>query len=163
MIAEPELVETNPGPVEVARAGAGPPVLFAHGTPGGWDASISMGRFLVEAGFELIAPSRPGYLGTPLAGRTGLDDQADLLAALLETLGHRRAGVICWSGGGPSSYRLAARHPGRVDALVAFAAVSRAYRPDLGLDQRLMMETRLGNWLVRFAASHYGGRWSRRP
>ena len=54
-----ETLETDRGPVEVARAGVGPPVMLIHGTPGGSDSSVAMGRFLVEAGFELIAPSRP--------------------------------------------------------------------------------------------------------
>jgi pimeloyl-ACP methyl ester carboxylesterase len=102
-----EAVETRLGPVEVATAGAGDPVLFVRGTPGGSDSSLVMGRFLVDAGLQVIAPSRPGYLGTPLDGRTSIDDQADLHAALLEALGHERAAVVCWSGGGPSSYRLA--------------------------------------------------------
>jgi pimeloyl-ACP methyl ester carboxylesterase len=50
------------------------------------------------------------------------------------------------------------RHPERVSALVAFAAVSRAYpRPREGLDERLMMETRPGNWMLRFLAAHAQG------
>src|SRR5215216_1201603 len=61
--AQAATVDTARGPVEVARAGAGEPVLFIHGTPGGWDSSLAMGRFLAEAGFEVIAPARPGYQG----------------------------------------------------------------------------------------------------
>jgi hypothetical protein len=51
-------------------------VLFVHGTPDGADSSLSMGRFLVSAGFEVSAPSRPGYPGTPLAGGGAIDGQA---------------------------------------------------------------------------------------
>jgi pimeloyl-ACP methyl ester carboxylesterase len=150
-----ETVETSLGPVELARRGAGDPVLFVHGTPGGSDSSYVMGRFLAEAGFEVIAPSRPGYLGTPLEGREAIDDQADLHAALLDALGHERAGVVTWSGGGPSGYRLAVRHPDRVSALVAFAAVSRAWEPGHeGLEERLMLKTSAGNWLLRAMAAH---------
>ena len=109
-----------------------------------------MGRFLIEAGFEVIALSRPGYLATPLAGRESFDSQADLLAALLDALGHDRAGFATWSGGGPVGYRLAVRHPERVSALVAFAAVSGPYAsPNEGLEDRLLMETRAGNRLLR--------------
>jgi pimeloyl-ACP methyl ester carboxylesterase len=150
-----ETVETRLGPVDVATAGSGEPVLFVHGTPGGSDSSLVMGRFLVDAGFQVIAPSRPGYLGTPLDGRTAVDDQADLHDALLEALGHDRAGVVCWSGGGPSSYRLAVRHPDRVSSLVAFAAVSGRWEPaNEGLEERLMMKTGFGNWLLREMAAH---------
>src|SRR3954453_598194 len=149
-----ETVQTSLGPVEVGRSGSGPPVLFVHGTPGGSDSSLVMGRFLADAGFEVIAPSRPGYLGTPLAGQESIDDQADLHAALLESLGHERAGVVCWSGGGPSSYRLAVRHPERVSALVAFAAVSgQIDEPREGFEERLMMTTGFGNWVLREMAA----------
>lgn len=148
-------VKTDLGPIEVSRQGSGPPVMLIHGTPGGSDSSEAMGRFLVDAGFELIAPSRPGYLGTPLGDRGGIDEQADLLAALLDKLGHERAGLLTWSGGGPSGYRLTIRHLGRVSALVAFAAVSKAYaEPKESLDERLMMRTGAGNWLLRFLTAH---------
>lgn len=141
--------------MEVIRAGDGPPVLFVHGTPGGSDASLAMGRFLLDAGFELIAPSRPGYLGTPLAGRESFDAQADLHAALLVALGHDRAGLVAWSGGGPSGFRLAVRHPQLVTALAAFATVSGPYTsPNEGIEDRLVMETRPGNWLLRKLVEH---------
>jgi pimeloyl-ACP methyl ester carboxylesterase len=150
-----DVVETARGPIEVARHGSGPPVLFVHGSPGGADSSVAMGRFLVDAGFALIAPSRPGYLGTPLEGRETIDDQADLLAALLDALEVERCGVVMWSGGGPSGYRLAVRHPGRVRALVPFSAVSHDYHlEDEDLNSRLFMTTRPGNWVLQFLADH---------
>ncbi|HYI81028.1 MAG TPA: alpha/beta fold hydrolase [Thermoleophilaceae bacterium] len=152
----PETIETALGPVEVERAGEGPPVLVVHGTPGGSDQGLAMGRFLVDAGFETIAPSRPGYLGTALDdGRAEIDAQADLHAALLGALGHQSAGVLAWSGGGPSAFRLAVRHPERVSALVVAAGVSQRFAPDkASIDEQLMMDTRAGNWLLRFLASH---------
>jgi pimeloyl-ACP methyl ester carboxylesterase len=129
--------------------------MLIHGTPGGSDSSLAMGRFVIEAGFELIAPSRPGYLGTPLGDRLTIDDQADLHAALLDAFGHASAGILTWSGGGPSGYRLAVRHPDRVSALVAFASVARALRrPREALDERLLLETGFGNWLLRFFTEH---------
>lgn len=151
----PETVETALGPVEIERAGEGPPVLVVHGTPGGSDQALAMGAFLRKAGCETIAPSRPGYLGTALDGRGEIDAQADLHAALLDALGHERAGVLAWSGGGPSAYRLAVRHPDRVTALVVAAGVSQRFAPDkASIDERLMMDTRAGNWLLRFLATH---------
>jgi pimeloyl-ACP methyl ester carboxylesterase len=150
-----ETVDTALGTVEVARLGTGPPVVMIHGTPGGWDSSVAMGQFVADAGFELIAPSRPGCLGTPLDGRESIDDQAALLAALLDALGHEQARLLTWSGGGPCGYRLAVRHPERVSALVAFASVSTRYRrPSERLEDRLLMNTGAGNWLLRFLTAH---------
>jgi pimeloyl-ACP methyl ester carboxylesterase len=150
-----ESIETPLGGVEIERAGDGSPVLFVHGTPGGSDTSLAMGQFLVDAGFTLIAPSRPGYLGTELDGCKTIDEQADLLAALMSTLGHDRFSVVAWSGGGPSSYRLAVRHAERVEALVPFACVSGRYEaPKENLETRLMFRTGFGHWLMRFMAQY---------
>lgn len=152
-MAEPartETVRTALGEVAFSRAGSGPPVLLVHGTPGGADCGEAMGRFLVAAGFEAIGVSRPGYPGTPLASGHTIDEQADLHAALLDELGISSAGVLAWSGGGPSSYRLAIRHPGRVRRLVAFAAISGHYvSPHLDAASRFALNTRPGNALLR--------------
>jgi len=151
----PEIIETKLGPVELIRAGSGPKVLFIHGTPGGWDSSLSMGRFLIDAGFELIAPSRPGYLGTPLDDNKTIDQQADLHAATLDALGVEKAAVMSWSGGGPSTYRLVIRHPQKVRKLVSFAAVSQGYlEPRESFEERLMEKTGFGNWILRFMTTH---------
>jgi len=151
----PEIAQTALGPVEYATRGTGRPVLIVHGTPGGHDQAEAMGRFLPSDEFQVIMPSRPGYLGTPLDGRETIDQQADLHAALLDHLGIAAAGVLCWSGGGPSSYRLAVRHPDRVNAIVSLTAVSRTYpTPKQGLDELLMFRTAPGNWLLRMLAQH---------
>jgi pimeloyl-ACP methyl ester carboxylesterase len=151
----PQLADTDLGPVQYASIGEGPPVLVVHGSPGGYDQGVAMARWLVAAGARAIVPSRPGYLGTELGDRGPIDAQADLHAALLDALGVDRVGVLCWSGGGPSSYRLAVRHPGRVSGLVALAAVSQAIaRPKEGLDEKLMFATSAGEWLLRTMAAH---------
>ncbi len=124
-------------------------MLVVHGAPGGSDGALAMGRFLVERGFSVVAPSRPGYPGTPLAGRETPAQQADLLAALLDALELDRVGVLCWSAGGPSGYALAAVHPDRVGALAAAAAVSMPLRLELAFEERFAMRTRLGNFVAR--------------
>jgi len=90
----PVLIETRRGRVECQRSGDGPPILLLHGAMGGCDQGLLLGRAAVgSSGYELIAVSRPGYLGTALAlGRTP-ELQADLCADMLDTLGVRRAAV----------------------------------------------------------------------
>lgn len=150
-----EIVETARGPVEYAEVGSGTPVLVVHGTPGGIDAAALMARFLPRDGVRAILLSRPGYLRTALDGRETIDEQADLLAALLDHLEVDRAGVYTWSGGGPSGYRLAVRHPERVTSVVANAAASQAYHlPAQDLATRLMFGTAPGQWLLRVLAAH---------
>jgi pimeloyl-ACP methyl ester carboxylesterase len=148
-----QTVRTSRGDVALTRAGSGPPVLVVHGTPGGVDCSLTMSRFLVDAGFEAIAPARPGYPGTPLGSGRTIDEQADLHEALLDELGLDRVGVLAWSGGGPSSYRLAIRHPERVGSLVVFAGVSGHYvSPHLDAASRFALNTAAGNAVLRMLA-----------
>lgn len=143
-------VDTALGPIEAETRGTGVPVLVLHGTPGGIDAARAMSRFLPEDTFETICISRPGYLATPLdPADASIDHEADLLAALLDTLGVACAGVLAWSGGGPVAYRLAARHPDRVSAMVAVAALSaRWVAPRPTLPEWITLATPLGRGLI---------------
>ncbi len=80
------IVETARGPIEYATAGDGPPVLVVHGAGGGFDQGMDLSKPLVERGFRVIAPSRFGYLGTPLPPDASPEAQADAHAALLDAL-----------------------------------------------------------------------------
>lgn len=153
----PAVARTALGPVEYAVVGTGAPVLVVHGTPGGIDAAELMARILPRDGIAAVLLSRPGYLGTPLDGRTTVDEQADLMVALLDHLGIARAGVYTWSGGGPAGYRFAVRHPDRVTALVANAAVSESYHlPAQDTATRLLVNTAPGRRLMKALAAHGG-------
>jgi len=122
---------TDYGPVHYFDDGSGVPVLCVHGSPGGSDQGRLIGAFLVARGFRVISPSRPGYHGTALTDDNARpDQQAAMELALMEGLGIDRFAVACWSGGGPSSYALVARHPERVTALAAIAALSGPYTWD---------------------------------
>ena len=133
------VAQTSRGPVEYAELGRGQPVLYVHGTPGGYDQLYLMLR--AEYGdrgpaFRAIVPSRPGYLRTPLsAGRT-FAEQADTMAALLDSLQIDRAALVAVSGGGPSALQFAIRHPRRCSALILESAVT----------QQLTLEV---PWLIR--------------
>ncbi|HEY4277236.1 MAG TPA: alpha/beta hydrolase [Conexibacter sp.] len=150
-----ETATTALGPVEYAVSGDGAPVLVIHGSPGGCDQAELMARFLPQSQFKAILPSRPGYLGTELGERKTIDQQADLLVALLDELGIATASLLTWSGGGPAGYRIAVRHPDRVTGLVALDAVSTAFpRPHDDLTTRFMFGTRAGDFLMRVMIAH---------
>lgn len=119
-------VETDHGTVEVARRGSGTPVLVVHGAPGGYDQALVSGEALVGDDVELIAPSRPGYLRTPLGVVRTPDDQAALLDALLAELEIEAALVVGLSAGGPSALHLATEYPERVTGLVLASAITTA-------------------------------------
>jgi pimeloyl-ACP methyl ester carboxylesterase len=115
------VVATTRGPMEYALVGEGPTLLFAHGALGGYDQSLNMARLI--HGFKVLAPSRPGYLRTPLTTGRSPSEQADAYAALLDALNISRVAIIGGSGGGPSALRFALQHPGRCWALVLVSAV----------------------------------------
>jgi pimeloyl-ACP methyl ester carboxylesterase len=155
--AESHVVDTALGKVEYADAGSGRPVLFLHGSPGGSDQGALMGAFLVPLGFRVVAPSRPGYLGTPLSDANATpEQQAGLMLALMDKLGLQRFGLLAWSGGGPAAYRLAALHPDRVGALVTLAAVSGPYRFASGIAslEYSLLTGGVGQWLMKEMVEH---------
>ncbi|KAK6000006.1 hypothetical protein QM012_003994 [Aureobasidium pullulans] len=148
--------QTARGPVEVEVVGTGIPVLVLHGSPGGIDGARAMTQFLDKDVFCCIHLSRPGYCKTPLDPiAPSIDAEADLLAALLDTLGFPRVCVLAWSGGGPPAYRLAVRHPSRISAMVIIAAISSSWvasKPHLS--ERIMFGTSIGEWLIKYMATH---------
>ena len=119
----PRTVTTPLGRIEFAERGEGVPILAIHGTLGGWDQGLVSGEYMRVNGFRIIAPSRPGYLGTPLSTGRTFAQQGDALAALLDVLEIDRIIAVGFSGGGPATYELAARHPDRVGKLVQVDSV----------------------------------------
>jgi pimeloyl-ACP methyl ester carboxylesterase len=117
-----QVVETGRGPVEYASVGEGPAVLVLHGGGGGYDQGALFAW--PEWGLRFIAPSRPGYLRTPLWVGHTFEEQADALAAMLNVLEIDQVAVLGMSAGGPPALYFALRHPERCRALVLLSAVS---------------------------------------
>ena len=115
------------GPIEYAERGEGPPVLVVHGAGGGFDMGLELSESLWRAGFRVIAPSRFGYLRTPLPADASAEAQADAHACLLDALHVPGAAIMGISAGGPSALQFALRFPDRTRALVLL--VPAAYAP----------------------------------
>ena len=56
------VLETSAGALDHAVAGHGPPLMMIHGTGGGFDQGLLFAHRLRESGFQIVAPSRFGYL-----------------------------------------------------------------------------------------------------
>jgi len=119
-----ELARTVNGPVEYTSQGEGPVMLVCHGTSSDCFSTEVM-RPLVQSGFRVITPSRPGYGRTPLSVGRSAAEAAQSLVQLLDTLQVRRCAVVATSGGGPTGLALAAGFPERVTRLVLAEAISR--------------------------------------
>jgi pimeloyl-ACP methyl ester carboxylesterase len=113
-----KIILTGSGPIEYATLGEGLPVLVLHGTSGGWDAGIGAARGLVPHGFQIIAPSRFGYLGTPLPSNPLPPAEADTWISFLDALNIKRVPVISYSAGAAPAMQLALRYPERISAAV---------------------------------------------
>ena len=111
------IVEAARGPVEYAQNGSGPALLVSHGIFHGADGGLLSVRHLVE-GRRVIAPSRFGYLGSPLPPGAAGADQADAFANLLDHLDLGVVDVLGISAGTGPAVQLALRHPDRVRHLV---------------------------------------------
>lgn len=127
LAASSEVITTARGPIEYGKAGEGPAILSIHGSPGGYDSGMGLPQIIDTHEFTVIAPSRPGYLRTPLSSGASPEEQADLYAALLDELHIEQAIVLATSGGGPSALQFALRHPDRCRGLVLLCVVSKRY------------------------------------
>ena len=146
-----QLVQTAAGPIEYADAWSGIPVLTIHGAGGGFDQGLDNAGAMLGPGYRLIAPSRFGYLRTPLPADTSPAAQADAHLALLDVLGVQRAVVLGVSAGTRSALELALRHPERVSALVL--VVPATYVPqDVPLATRRQADFPVILWLVNAGA-----------
>lgn len=146
-----QVADTTAGPIEYADAGSGVPLLSIHGAGGGFDQGLDNATSMLGTGFRLIAPSRFGYLGTPVPDDVSPAAQADAHAALLDQLGIRRAVVLGTSAGTRSALELALEHPERVSALIL--VVPATYVPDtVPLDVQRRADYPFVLWLVNIGA-----------
>ncbi|HUH85456.1 MAG TPA: alpha/beta hydrolase [Stellaceae bacterium] len=112
------IIDTGAGPIEYAERGEGRPLLSIHGAGGGFDQGLANAAELVGDGFRVIAPSRFGYLRTPVPSDASPAAQADAHAALLSSRGIHRAIVLGVSAGARSAVELALRRPDLVERLL---------------------------------------------
>jgi pimeloyl-ACP methyl ester carboxylesterase len=115
-------------PIEYGEQGVGIPLLSIHGAGGGFDQGLANAAELAGDGFRIIAPSRFGYLRTPVPQDVSPAAQADAHSALLSRLNIPKAIVVGVSAGARSAVELALRHPEKVSALVL--TVPGLYSPD---------------------------------
>ncbi|RMH28913.1 MAG: alpha/beta hydrolase [Planctomycetota bacterium] len=98
-----------------------PTVLLLHGFP----TSSHMFRDLIPrlaADFHVVAPDYPGYGASDMPPRSEFaytfDNLADTVDALLDEIGVDRFSLYVMDYGAPVGFRLAERHPQRVEALI---------------------------------------------
>ena len=95
-----------------------PTLLLLHGFP----TSSTQYQELMDRlsdRFHLVAPDYPGFGYTePLDGATTFDRLADVVDGFVHALDLHHYGLFVFDFGAPVGFRLATRHPERVDALI---------------------------------------------
>ena len=144
------IAKTVSGPIEYAEKGAGVPVLSIHGAGGGYDQGLANAAALVGKSYHIIAPSRFGYLRTPISRDASPAAQANAHAALLSGLNVSEAVVVGVSAGANSAVELAIRYPNRVSALILISPGT--YSPTSPVSVDASGSSKFVLWLVENGA-----------
>ncbi len=130
---ERQVIDSEHGPIEFGECGDGLAALVIHGAGGGFDQGLELGRGLLGDDYRVIAPSRFGYLGTPVPADASAEAQADAHLRLLDALQLEAVPMIGASAGAPSAMQFCLRHPERCSALVLVVPLTwmpeRAFAP----------------------------------
>jgi len=117
-------IDTGIGKIHYTDIGAGTIILHSHGSPAGADIGPMFLSDFVEKGYRVITPSRPGFLGTPVALGESINEQAYFFKIFLDSLGIKEVFIHAWSGGGPPAIEFAMKYPEYDKGLILFCAVS---------------------------------------
>ncbi len=128
--SESRLLETRLGLMEYAMMGKGKPVLLIHGAGGGFDQGLWLGQICLNDDYQLIAPSKFGYLGSEMPKEYSAKLQAQQYRILLDSLGIEKVHIIGVSAGGPSAMQFSNDFPERIEKLVLMSAVSMPPNPN---------------------------------
>jgi pimeloyl-ACP methyl ester carboxylesterase len=109
-----------------------PTVVFLHGAGMDHTAWAQHDRWFAHHGFNVLAPDLPGHGRSSGALLASIGEMAEWTAALLDASGAKAAKLIGHSMGSLIALEMAARHPGKVSALVLVGtAAAMTVGPDL--------------------------------
>lgn len=127
---------TSYGELEYAIEGSGRPILVIHGAGGGYDQGLLLAKTFASDEEQLIAISRPGFLGTPLTNdNQDVEAHVEMYAELLNKLELNKVHVLAFSDGGPSAELFAIRYPEFCESLTLVAAKSKTPPPETWLQK----------------------------
>ena len=96
---------------------AGRPVVVLHGTPGSRRFGGLFAPAAADQGLRLLAVDRPGYGDSEAWPERSISDVGQVVTAVLDEAGIRRAGIVGFSGGGPHAMAVAATSSDRVTSV----------------------------------------------
>ncbi|WP_426512629.1 alpha/beta fold hydrolase [Dactylosporangium sp. McL0621] len=96
----------------------GPVLLLLHGFPSAGHMYRDLIPLLADR-FRLVAPDLPGFGRSGPPARNTFEHLTDVVDRFTEVLGLREFALYLFDYGAPVGFRLAARHPARVTAIVS--------------------------------------------
>ena len=140
-----------------------PLILYFHGWGNDYHMVMPLESGLAEAGFRIVLPHRPGYVGSALSGTRGNESiswegpvgTADLTAQLLDQLygpDKWNVAVVSMSGGTPAALAFASRYSAQTRALVLQAGVTHAFS-----DAKYVPEALRGEYTTAFESFGWTG------
>lgn len=150
-----QVIGTSCGPVEVAIRGQGEPVLVVHGISGGFDQGLGIAQAYLDDSYQIIVPSRFGYLGTPMPVDATPQSQADALVCLLDALKIEKATVVANSAGGTPAVQMALHHPERVRELVFISTIAPTVGEPISLPPRPVIQFVFGSDFLMWTITTY--------
>ncbi len=140
-------IDLPKGKVHYTDAGQGPVILHSHGSPSGADVGPIFLKHLVNKGYRVLTPSRPGFLGTDLSMGPSIEDQADFFKDFLDGMGIEKAFIHAWSAGGPPAIAFAHKYPERCQGLILYCAVSHTWVHKITRFEKMIMSDK-GIWCL---------------
>jgi len=133
---ESKIAELKKAKMEYTLQGEGPVILNLHGGHSNCRENFGI-QPLLDAGYSILTPSRPGYGRTDVeVGKTAAETAASLVE-LLDNLEIEKVYLIGVSAGGPAAIYLAANYPTRVKKLVLESAASKAWLSKSDIDYKI--------------------------
>jgi len=123
-----KMINSDYGPIQYTEFGEGASMLIIHRAGGGYEQGEYFAK-LIGRNFHWIAPSRFGFLGSPVPKGANSSLQADAYVCLLDSLGIDWVGVAGISMGSPSSLLFALHYPDKTRSLTMISAASHAIPP----------------------------------
>ncbi|QCR34119.1 alpha/beta fold hydrolase [Lysinibacillus sp. SGAir0095] len=121
-----EVIQLEGFQVEFTIVGEGEPIFVLHGGHSNCNEEFGY-DFLIEQGYSLITPSRPGYGKSSKEMGESISVACDFYVKLLNHLNLDKIHVLAISAGGPSGIYFASKYPHFVKTLILQSAVTKEW------------------------------------